>query len=66
MNWVICRDADVPGECHTERRKSEREKQISYINGLICMAEIETQIQRTNVWISKGEGGSYKELRDWD
>ena len=80
MNWVICRDADVPGECHTERRKSEREKQISYINAyiyiyriykngiddLICKVEIETQIQRTNVWISKGEGGSYKELRDWD
>ena len=36
------------------------------IEDLICKVEIETQIQRTNVWISKGEGGSYKELRDWD
>jgi len=56
MKWFICRDADVPGECHTERNKSEREKQISYINAyiygiykngiddLICKAEIETQI----------------------
>ena len=67
-----------------QRRKSEREKQISYINAyiyiyiyiygiykngiddLICKVEIETQIQRTNVWISKGEGGGYEELRDWD
>ena len=31
-NWVICRDVDVPRDCHTERNKSEREKQISYIN----------------------------------
>ena len=31
-NWVICRDVDVPRECHTEWSKSEREKQISYNN----------------------------------
>ena len=31
-NWVICRDVDGPRESHTERSKSEREKQISYIN----------------------------------
>ena len=31
-NWVICRDVDWPRECHTEWRKSEREKQIPYIN----------------------------------
>ena len=78
MKWFICRDGDVPGECHTERNKSEREKQISYINAyiygiykngiddLICKAETETQIQRTNVWISKGEVGGYEELRDGD
>ena len=56
MKWFIWRDADVPGERHTERNKSEREKQISYINAyiygiykngiddLICKAETETQI----------------------
>ena len=31
-NWVICRDVDGPRDCHTERSKSEREKQMSYIN----------------------------------
>ena len=31
-NWVICRDVDVPRVCHTEGSKSEREKQILYIN----------------------------------
>ena len=32
QNWVICRDVDGPRDYHTERTKSEREKQISYIN----------------------------------
>ena len=31
-NWVICRDVDGPRVCHTVCSKSEREKQISYIN----------------------------------
>ena len=31
-NWVICTDLDGPRVCHTEGSKSEREKQISYIN----------------------------------
>ena len=45
---------DGPRDCHIEWSKSEREKQISYINAymwnlengideLICKAEIETQ-----------------------
>ena len=32
QNWVICRNVDGPKDCHTEWIKSEREKQISYIN----------------------------------
>ena len=24
QNWVICRDVDEPGVCHTEYSKSER------------------------------------------
>ena len=32
QNWVICRDMDGPRDCHTEWSKSEREKNISYIN----------------------------------
>ena len=31
-NWVICWDVDGSRDCHTEWSKSEREKQISYIN----------------------------------
>ena len=31
-NWVICRDVNGPRDCHTEWNKSEREKQILYIN----------------------------------
>ena len=53
-NWVICRDTDGPREYYTEGSKSEKEKQIRYINAyiwnlekwytddLICKAEIET------------------------
>ena len=31
-NWVICSEVDGPIDCHTEWSKSEREKQILYIN----------------------------------
>ena len=31
-NWIICRDVDGSRVCHTEWNKSEREKQISYVN----------------------------------
>ena len=36
-NWVICRDVDGPGVCHTEWSKSEREKQnriLTHICGI--------------------------------
>ena len=32
QNWVICSNVDIPRDYHTEWSKSEREKQISYIN----------------------------------
>ena len=35
------------------------------IDDLICKAEIETQTQRTNVWILRGKG-EWDELGDWD
>ena len=38
-NWVICWDVDGSRDCHTEWSKSEREKQISYINA--CMWNLE-------------------------
>ena len=31
-NWIICWDVDRSRDCHTEWSKSEREKQILYIN----------------------------------
>ena len=33
---------------------------------LTCKTEIETQMQRTNVWIRREEGGGWDELGDWD
>ena len=39
QNWVICRDVDGPRGCHTEWSKSEREKQISYINAYLWNLE---------------------------
>ena len=39
QNWVICRDVDGPRDCHTEWNKSEREKQISYINAYMWELE---------------------------
>ena len=35
------------------------------INGLICKAEIETQLQRSNIWIPRGKG-VWEELGGWD
>ena len=59
---------DVNRECHTEWRKSERDKQISYINThiytiwktgtqeLICKTWIEMQMQRIDTWTQWGKG----------
>ena len=35
------------------------------IDELVCKAEIETQMQRTNVWIPRGEG-EWDGLGNWD
>ena len=39
QNWVICRVVDGPRDCHAEWSKSEREKQISYINAYMWNLE---------------------------
>ena len=36
------------------------------IDDLICKTEIETQTQRTNVWIPSRDGESCAGLGDWD
>ena len=33
---------------------------------LVCKAEIETQMQRTNIQIPSGEGDGWDELGNWD
>ena len=38
-NWVIFREVDGLRDYHTEWRKSEREKQLSYINAYLCNLE---------------------------
>ena len=38
-NWVICWDVDVSRDCHTGWSKSEREKQISFINAYMWNLE---------------------------
>ena len=34
-NWVICRDVDGPRVCYIVSSKSQRKKQIAYINTYI-------------------------------
>ena len=38
-NWVICSEVDGPRVCHTQWSKSEREKQILYINAYMWNLE---------------------------
>ena len=82
QNWVICRDVDGPRDCHTEWSKSEREKQISYINAYIWNVEkwcrgtcLQGRNRDTDVvnkrMNTKGVkqglgGGGWDELGDWD
>ena len=41
--------------------------QKNNIDDLICKAEVETQMQRTNVWVPTGKGGEeWEELGDWN
>ena len=68
-------------ETVTRSEVSQKEKNKSRIlthicgiqkNGtdeLVCKAEIETQMQRKNIWTPRGEsgeGGGRDELGDWD
>ena len=76
-NWVICRDVDGPRECHTEWSKSEREKQVSYINAYMWNLEkwyrwsyLQSRNRDTDVenkcMDTKGGRGRWEELGDWD
>ena len=57
-----------PRDYHTKWSKSDRERQISYditymwrlkydINEFIHKTEIDSQTEKTNLWLPKGKGG---------
>ena len=75
-NWVICRAVDGPRDCHTQWSKSEREKQISYINAYMWNLEkwyrwtgLQGRNRDTDVenkcMDTKGGKGRWDELGDW-
>ena len=39
--------------------------QINGSDELICKVEIESQMQKTNLWLPRGEAG-WEEVGDWD
>ena len=81
-NWVICWDVDESRDCHTEWSKSEREKQILYINACMCNLEkwyrwtslqgrswdtvVENRRMDTKGGNCGGVGCWCAELDDWD
>ena len=78
-NWVICSEVDGPRVCDTEWSKSEREKQVMYINAYMWNLEKwyrwtslqgwnrDTDVENTHM-DTKGrkEGWWWDELGDWD
>ena len=61
---AVCSDMDGSRVCHTERSKSDTEKQIHDItymwnlklkdtNELIYKTEVESKILKTNLWLSE-------------
>ena len=76
QNSVICRDVDGPRVCHTEWSKSEREKQILYINAYMWNLEKwyrwtylqgrnwDVDVEKGHVdTVGEGEGGMNWEIR---
>ena len=68
--WI---DLETVIQSEVSQKEKNKYRMISLICGiqkngtddLICKAEIETQMQRTNLWIPRGEG-ERDELGDWD
>ena len=76
-NNAICSDMDGPKDCHTEWRKSDRERQISY--DIACMWNLRKWYKQTylqnrsrvtdvenKLIVTKGEGEERDKLGDWD
>ena len=60
--WVCSDEVDEPGACYTEQNKSERERQILYINAYIW--NLETWYQRSYMQGSKGDTDVKNRLLD--
>ena len=76
QNWVIYSEVDGPRDCHTEWSKSEKEKQISYINTYMWNLEKgyrsylqsrnrDTDIENKHMDTKVGRG-VWHDLGDWD
>ena len=72
-NWLICREVDGPRDCiqnEVSQKEKDKYRILTHICGIqkngtdepVCKAEIETQMQRTNVWTPRGESGWGHEL----
>ena len=62
-NIAICSNIDGPREYHTKWSKTEKDKYITYMwnlkintNEFIYKTEIDSQPQKTNLWLPKGKG----------
>ena len=77
-NYIICSDVDGPRDCHTEWTKSEREKQISYINAYMWNLEKwyrwtglqgrnwDTDVENKSMDTEGGMGGGGSGGMNWD
>ena len=60
-------------QCEVSQKEENKYSMLTYIYGLqkngidgpICKMDIETQIQRTNIWTPRGEK-EWDELGNWD
>ena len=69
-NGTICSDTVGPRNHHTERSKSERERQtpyaITYMRNLRKQLLVNPQTRQTKEWLSKGKGEGRDKLGGWD
>ena len=73
-NNPICSNTDGPGEYHTMWIKSDRERQISYHlyaesnqndKKRTYLQNRDSQISKSNLWLSKGKHGERDKLGAW-